>query len=271
MNKNAQRYLVAKYIPDVRRMEPINIGVIVWARGRTSAKFLAPDEAAPLVNEISVYKRWMDFWGGILAKGLIEDKRGEAIPQTSPQFVEELLGTQRNSYQLVESGEILDRVNSRNVGAAAEYLYEQLVEHKSSRLRTPREQAIRLRFLCTQAMADAGITTHEEFKQSYPVMCSVGSVQKPILAHYAIGNGRRVFHRVQIKQTQSVCGSSFLFEQLLANHKLRRENCASLIYADEAEIDEETKSSIAMLNELSTVVNVKNRTKAAEDLTRISA
>ena len=31
------RFLIAKYAPDLRRMEPRNIGVIVWNEGTTAA------------------------------------------------------------------------------------------------------------------------------------------------------------------------------------------------------------------------------------------
>ena len=34
------RFLVAKYIPDMRRPEPRQIGVIVWTHGKLSARFL---------------------------------------------------------------------------------------------------------------------------------------------------------------------------------------------------------------------------------------
>ena len=34
-------YLVAKYISDLHRMEPRNIGIIVWTRSAVSARFVA--------------------------------------------------------------------------------------------------------------------------------------------------------------------------------------------------------------------------------------
>lgn len=38
---NTPRYLIAKYIPDLRRMEPRNIGVIVWSPQGVAARFAA--------------------------------------------------------------------------------------------------------------------------------------------------------------------------------------------------------------------------------------
>ena len=41
------RYLIAKYIPDLQRVEPQNIGVIVWAPGVAAARFAAEKADRP--------------------------------------------------------------------------------------------------------------------------------------------------------------------------------------------------------------------------------
>ena len=38
---NKTQYLLAKYIPDMHRFEPRNIGVIVWSPDGIEARFLA--------------------------------------------------------------------------------------------------------------------------------------------------------------------------------------------------------------------------------------
>ena len=62
------QYLVAKYVPDIRRMEPRNIGVFVWMPGAISARFLQPDAVVPFVNEPETYNRWVRFWNEKIAQ-----------------------------------------------------------------------------------------------------------------------------------------------------------------------------------------------------------
>ena len=64
--KNLPKYLVAKYVSDPRRMEPRNIGVVLWASGRVAARFLESDEAE-FVGDKKTYARWIDYWRGLLA------------------------------------------------------------------------------------------------------------------------------------------------------------------------------------------------------------
>lgn len=68
---SAVRYLVAKYVPDLRRMEPKNIGVVVWSDGVVAARFAAEcpeksgtvdDRCVPgFVRSLSAYKQWVRF------------------------------------------------------------------------------------------------------------------------------------------------------------------------------------------------------------------
>ena len=58
------RFLLAKHVPDLRRMEPRNIGVIVWAHGHVRARFAGdpgsskPKDAGPN----SSYQEWVTYW-----------------------------------------------------------------------------------------------------------------------------------------------------------------------------------------------------------------
>ena len=42
---NTPRYLLAKYIPDPLRMEPRNIGVVLWAEGNVAARFVGESDS----------------------------------------------------------------------------------------------------------------------------------------------------------------------------------------------------------------------------------
>ncbi len=69
---NTPRYLLTKYIPDLRRGEPPNVGVIIWAPSGVEARFVG--EKARSAGEVDgrsipsyvtsthAYKQWIEFW-----------------------------------------------------------------------------------------------------------------------------------------------------------------------------------------------------------------
>lgn len=72
------QWYVAKYVPDIRRGEPRNIGVLVLDReGRAAARFYGERDGRPIdgrttrgvVNSVEVYRRWVAHWRSLLAGG----------------------------------------------------------------------------------------------------------------------------------------------------------------------------------------------------------
>ena len=137
--KTMPRYLVAKYVADPKRTEPVNIGVVVWANGHTAMRFLGSDESVALVNDVKDYNRRLEHWGNVLSKDSIETGNRGDIAKKSPDFIDAFSDTRKGNYILADGGEILDKVIARNVKDAAEYLYEELVARKGTHAPTPRD------------------------------------------------------------------------------------------------------------------------------------
>ncbi len=61
-------WLVAKYVPDLRRREPRNVGVVLFAGPETLMRFRGQrpdgtvDGRSARVRETDVYKGWIDYW-----------------------------------------------------------------------------------------------------------------------------------------------------------------------------------------------------------------
>jgi hypothetical protein len=77
------RYALIRFVPDMRRMEPINVGVIVQGPGRIDLK-LSPHAAKRKDVETGIYQQWRDF--------LTEEISGAPRPlfqprKTSPDFI----------------------------------------------------------------------------------------------------------------------------------------------------------------------------------------
>lgn len=116
------RWLIAKYIPDLRRREPINVGVILNVGDSVVMRFAGQRAdgtidgrtARAWVGSTANYKRWVDYWRHAV---------------TSPQAGIDSLLTRRSddSYYLDVGGERLAG-NGADAGLLLEQLYTTLVE-----------------------------------------------------------------------------------------------------------------------------------------------
>jgi len=272
--KSPPRYLIAKYVPDVRRMEPVNIGVILWNHGRTATRFLPVEEAVGLVNEEATYSRWLDFWNGLLDQATIKPARGAAVPKEDAAFVDALLKMQEGNYLLTDGGLLTDKLPSKQIAAAADHLYKQLVSRKDSRPATPREQGVKLKFMSDRLFDETGLSQRKDFKKSLPVPCKVGKVQASFKFNYAVMNGTlgSVFHRVQLGVGQSVNSAAFMFEHVQQANLLKKERCAAIVRAGDGEdgIGGETAVTLEMLRSFATVINVADHEQAADLISQVA-
>src|SRR5262245_21261697 len=110
INALASRFVVAKYAPDVSRMEPRNIDVILWARGAVRAKFLEASHAEEFVSEIPVDQRWTKFGNDRISGDSIAPRRGQAVPMTGPECLDALLTTQQGNYILLDGCEFIQPI-----------------------------------------------------------------------------------------------------------------------------------------------------------------
>ena len=95
--KHSPLYLVAKYVPDIQRMEPVNVGVLVWVNGMALSKFLKPELAAGVVHDLPIYQRWVSHWDNLISKDKVKFGRRAEIAKSSPGFFTELLQSQKGN------------------------------------------------------------------------------------------------------------------------------------------------------------------------------
>ncbi len=115
-------YIVAKYIPDLFRMEPRNIGVIVWSPSGVDARFVAegtaksgeidgrnlPDFAS---GQGSVFKQWIQYWRTQLVKDAVYPVTGgKPVPVSDPSFLNTLMLSGHGNFVLERGGELLDDI-----------------------------------------------------------------------------------------------------------------------------------------------------------------
>ena len=118
------KYLVAKYIADVCRMEPRNIGVIAWVDGTVVARFA---ESPPkFIRDKRAYRNWLYLWKHKIGQPVIESSDHTLrATKESPDFLEVLKATGKDNYVLMDGGSVLEQVDDPN--DLINYLFSTLV------------------------------------------------------------------------------------------------------------------------------------------------
>ncbi len=120
------RFMIAKYIENVARMEPRNIGIVAWLNGTVDSRFLAVTEIS-FVRAKKNYSRWVDYWMCELGKPELIVPRRQPVLRTDPEYLKYFQATGEGNYQFGSPGEVLDDVPGEDLGKVVDYLFSELV------------------------------------------------------------------------------------------------------------------------------------------------
>jgi len=135
------RFLVAKYVRDMARMEPRNIGIVLWADGIVVTKFIGDvvdSDASPLPKFMArknhrVYKRWVKYWCDAIQKEHIVGANGESVGRDDPRFLDAFsLRESRDNYILTMGGSVPVSADKLRVQETLNYLFHAFIDDGSS-------------------------------------------------------------------------------------------------------------------------------------------
>lgn len=253
-------FLVAKYLPDLERMEPQNIGVILWSGGRVATRFASSDSLGSGVDEEN-YARWIEYWERLASGSRIQLGSRSAVTVKTIRFLRELQRAQRGNYVLEEGGGILDPID--NIEQAAEFLFARLVTNRSGSV-DKRPVVDNLKNDCEAVLREAGLASSEHFVSNVAVPLQYGSVSKELRFHYAMatnGHPKALFLRVRIDHEPSLTSAVGKFASASKNLKYPKKHLVAL-YVD-PEIDEH-RDSVVFLKEWSEAVNIASSNAAGK-------
>ena len=277
---DSPRFLIAKYIPNTRRMEPRNIGVILWSEGRAAARFLGDNlsrngtEKYPKFvsrKNYPVYKEWVSYWRTLLAAESIPAIKGrKKIDRNSPEFLDALRSKSKENFVLVEGGVVPMRVQSREVPRIADDLYEEFVDDHSLD-DTEASEARLLNRSTKQFLRRTGLQDHPAFNRHYPVQYSFYGVSRHVEFAFGIGGTKdhpsptpeALIQPTRLLEMKDVNNSLFLFEGITQPQAvsggpiLPKNRCAALIYGATAE-DGYAVESKRSLEKVSTVIDLSD-------------
>ena len=132
------RFLIAKYVPDVFRNEPRNIGVVLWSPDGIVARFAGEKSDAPgevddaqiptFVASPEAYKQWIRYWRREIGKEAIRPAAGgPSTPRGSPGWLSVLCQVGSSNFLLADGGTLTEPIPDRELSRAVEYLFENYV------------------------------------------------------------------------------------------------------------------------------------------------
>lgn len=281
---NRPRYLIAKYIPDLRRVEPRNIGVVLWSPHGIAARFLAEKPGQPghvdgrsipsFVTSTSAYKQWVEFWRTELDKTEIESVTNpeHRAGRDSETFLEVLAESSKGNFVLAQGGFLLDAVEDSE--EAADYLFSLLIETGSQD--EPRDP--NLDELCDQLIEQTHLGQDPNFHSSFPVTCTRGEdVEETYEFSHAYRNGaiKRLFQRVPLSrrkanQRKNVHDAAWMFEGVTRSRIVTKNNAVSLVYIP-TDLESDTARWLKVLGTVSRVVNVGDEAVAKREFEELPA
>jgi hypothetical protein len=257
--KNNATYLIAKYIPDLRRMEPRNIGIILWSSNKSYCRFLTSREAAGIVRDVGVYSRWTDFWKRQVDEGVVRLPREQPVYVDSLEYLHALKKTQRENYVLDDGGDVVTQVKVSKGQDATDFLFQQLVE--TTHKHVEREET--LAASASTLLKRAGLINRGDFQGAREIECSFNGISEPLKFHYYFGNGspQTVLHRAKVASSQSVNSTAWMFDRLSAAHPTTKRGV--IINTSDAEFDDRaTQAFLSVLNKLAVTIDLANEQTA---------
>jgi len=285
----APRFLIAKYAPDLHRMEPKNIGLILWANGGIAARFVgeipgSPDDIQPpsfvSSRNRQGYAQWVQFWRGILARREITSRtHPDPVPQSEPEYLDAFLGTARENYLLVDGGRLLDAVTLESMQDVCDHLFAELIAIPKAEMSEHERFKVESgwRHILERTGLHQDTRMHRSRRRT--VECTYHHVTRHLAFEYVYdgdsGNGnvppQAVFERVLLSRSTSVNNASMMFLSVVDSDVLTAGQCGALVHRPPAaEQDEATAASLEFLATFGKVIDVGDQDEAVAALQQMN-
>ena len=257
------RYLVAKYVRDLKRQETRNIGIFLWADGRVVSRFLDNNDAR-FVADKDNYDRWKSFWTDEISADAIKPLRGPAVPRSQPEFMDALLAKQDGNYRLFDGGRVRDSLSGEELDDAADFLFSELVDTPHAKEDASSHES--LKGLADRVMRESALN----YKPALTVECPVLGVKQSIVIDYGIGtddNLHAAFMRVRINAPMNARGAAVAISSLTAKYRSLGRRCCSLVDLSNAPAD---SGLLEMLRSVGEVADVSQPDMAISGVLRVA-
>jgi hypothetical protein len=283
-NKSNTRFLVAKYIRDLHRLEPRNIGVIVWTDGAVSARFLGEGSGevkAPRklnVRDQGTYRQWIQYWREQMSKPALSlNGNGHQVAHDSPEFVDALRKKSKRQFVLVDGGFVTGEIDRHEIDDVVHNLFSNLVEDSDELRQHPEEDSILLKKSVSRVFRDSGIEAAVGYQSKLPLVVSVDSHPFPFTFDWGIYTKapHALFQHAILTRPTTVNSAAFMFSCLARADFLPyrvNKNCRfALVRTTPAILDSApARDELEKLKAYGTVIDVSDEERSIHDLRSFS-
>lgn len=276
------RYLIAKYDANPKRMEPRNVGVLLWHDGLILSKFL-PAKDATFCNSAKNFARWVSHWEQLSGQKKLQLASGEWAVHTDMDFLKALMRQSSPNFLLFDGGQSLSPVTPENHRDVLDYLYEDLVyipevpAKKKEENPHRSEEASRI---CKTMLKELGFRP-DSYKYRKKVHIPIpGNKWHSFKVDFRVNVAKSdednspaaLLNRVSLGRQNSVCGTAFMFDMTRKSTLAERfdQRLAAIYLADEAELQsDDVQDNLALLSPLCETINLNDPDSAYEGLSRV--
>lgn len=259
------RFIIAKFIPDVFRNEPKNIGVIVWSPQGVAARFFGERAPGDIDGrsvrhgcaDTGAYKQWITYWRECLNQEIIEPVRGGTpVARTSKEFLDVLCGESVGQFFLEDGGEAATAA-ADSLQICVDDLYRRIVDDEPIEYVAPKDDSL-------QDVADSilSLTHIREAKGFIPDF--VPPTLEQCKFSFGFQNGKlSLFQKVSFPLQapfleKNYKSTAWDFQEVLGAHVISdKTDGYSLIHVTPERADEKAvRNAIGALERVSTVYNL---------------
>lgn len=130
------KYAIVRYVDDLTRNEPVNVGVIVYDGERVLARFDGEDPQTHAIDLRRIrhritgshtYRAWVAFWRRALEEPVVISPSLANVSVGDPAVIDYLIGLGGGEFSILHGGEILLDADERDLAQTLTELYERVV------------------------------------------------------------------------------------------------------------------------------------------------
>lgn len=266
------RFLIAKYAPDLHRMEPRNFGVIAWSDGNIAARFLGESPGGKLKPPHMVardardaYGQWIEYWRLQMSKPTLELRGGATVARGCPEFLDAIKAKSKPQFMLVEAGALLEPLPAEELTAVVDELFSSLVEPSVVPDRGQAESEL-LRASAADFFVKTQLAHRPDFHPNFAQVCRVHGILREIHFDHGVGDvgwPLAVFQRVLLLKEQSVGNALHMLDwygkMSTAPPPPRR---FALVHSSGVDSAAPIAANLSILNTVATVINLADPEEA---------
>ncbi len=264
------RYILAKYIPNLSRMESKNIGIFVWLDGAVRSMFLEPRDA-DFIQDKSTYKRWVAYWKRLTSSKDLKIPGRSEVPIHEPSYLDELIYTKEGNYILVKGGFVNEKVNESDLDDLTNFLFSELVANfKEIKPAYALRQAPSFKDRCNSVIKMSRL--NGEYRERFKVKCELYGHPMHFKFDYGTGNGKpwNLFQRVSLRNEPSVSDATLKMQAIIGARILPKNRCAVLLESPDDSAKDDVRENYELVSDLFTVIDIRDEEKAIFEINRVA-